>query len=84
MTFMAKHISVSIERRAAEVYEFASNPENLPQWAEGLSGSIKKVDDEWIAAAPMGTVKVNFVAVCVRIPDRFLTLSLDSCTAGLI
>ena len=61
MTFMAKHISVSIERRAAEVYEFASNPENLPQWAGGLSGAIKKVDDEWIAEAPMGTVKVNFV-----------------------
>jgi hypothetical protein len=58
---MAKHISVSIERRAAEVYEFASNPENLPQWAGGISGSIKKVDDEWIAEAPMGTVKVNFV-----------------------
>lgn len=61
MTFMAKHISVSIERRAAEVYEFASNPENLPQWAGGISGSIKKVDDEWIAEAPMGTVKVSFV-----------------------
>jgi hypothetical protein len=60
MTFMAKHISVSIQRRAAEVYEFASNPENLPRWAGGLSGSIKKVDDEWIAEAPMGTVKVNF------------------------
>ncbi|MCE3240440.1 MAG: hypothetical protein K0Q83_947 [Deltaproteobacteria bacterium] len=60
MTFMAKHISVSIERRAAEVYEFASNPENLPQWAGGLGGSIKKVDDEWIAEAPMGTVKVKF------------------------
>lgn len=61
MTFMAKHISVSIERRAAEVYEFASNPENLPQWAGGLTGAIKKVNDEWIAEAPMGTVKVNFV-----------------------
>jgi hypothetical protein len=24
------------------------------------------------------------LAVYVRIPDRFLTLSLDSCTAGLI
>jgi len=60
MTFMAKHISVSIERRAAEVYEFASNPENLPQWAGGLSGSIKKVNDEWIAQASMGPVKVNF------------------------
>lgn len=38
----------------------ASNPENLPQWAGGLSGSIKKVDDEWIAEAPMGKVKVKF------------------------
>ena len=60
MTFVAKHISVSIERSAAQVYEFASNPENLPQWAGGLSGSIKKVDDEWIAEAPMGRVKVEF------------------------
>jgi hypothetical protein len=60
MTFMAKHICISIERSAAEVYEFASNPENLPQWAGGLSGSIKKVHDEWIAEAPMGTVKVKF------------------------
>lgn len=60
MTFMAKHISVSIERSAAQVYEFASNPENLPQWAGGLSGSIKKVDGEWIAEAPIGRVKVEF------------------------
>ena len=42
MTFMAKHISVSIECRAAEVYEFASNPENLPKWAGGISGAIKR------------------------------------------
>ena len=60
MTFMAKHISVSIERSASEVYEFASNPENLPQWAGGLSGSINNVDGVWIAEAPMGTVKVKF------------------------
>jgi hypothetical protein len=31
MTFTAKHISVSINRSAAQVYEFASNPENLPR-----------------------------------------------------
>jgi hypothetical protein len=30
MTFIAKHLSVSIERSAADVYEFASDPENLP------------------------------------------------------
>jgi hypothetical protein len=60
MTFMAKHISISIDRSAADVYEFASNPENLPSWAGGLSGSIKKINDDWIAEAPMGTVKVKF------------------------
>jgi hypothetical protein len=60
MTFTAKHISVSISRPAAQVYEFASNPENLPKWAAGLSGSIKKVNDDWIAESPMGRVKVKF------------------------
>jgi hypothetical protein len=60
MTFIANHISISIDRSAAEVYEFASNPENLPSWAGGLSGSIKKVNGDWIAEAPMGTVKVKF------------------------
>jgi hypothetical protein len=29
MTFMTKHISVSINRPAAHVYAFTSNPENL-------------------------------------------------------
>jgi len=60
MTFMSKHISVSINRSAAQVYEFASNPENLPKWAAGLSGSIKKVNEDWIAEAPLGRVKVKF------------------------
>ena len=60
MTFMAKHVSVSINRSVSQVYDFASNPENLPEWAAGLSGSIRKVNEEWIAESPMGTVKVKF------------------------
>ena len=56
------HISVSINRSADQVYEFASNPENLPKWAAGLSGSIKKVNGNWIADSPMGTVKAKFAA----------------------
>ncbi len=60
MTFIAKHISVSIDLSAAEVYEFASNPENLPKWAGGLSGTISKVNDHWIAESPMGRVKIKF------------------------
>jgi len=61
MTFTAKHISVSINRPAAQVYEFVSNPENLPKWAAGLGGSIRKVDEDWIAESPMGRVRVKFV-----------------------
>jgi len=44
MTFKSRHVSVSINRPADQVYEFASNPENLPKWAAGLSGSIKNVN----------------------------------------
>ena len=59
-TFPAKHISVSINRRADEIYTFVSNPQNLPQWAAGLGGSISRVGDDWIAESPMGAVKVKF------------------------
>ena len=44
MTLKSQHISVAINRPAAEVYEFASNYENLPKWATGLEdfkGKIK-------------------------------------------
>lgn len=59
-TFKSLHISVSISRPAEEVYGFASNPENLPKWATGLSGSIKSVNGDWIAESQMGKVKVRF------------------------
>jgi hypothetical protein len=60
MTFKAKHISVSINRSTDQVYEFVSDPKNLPKWAAGLSGSIRRVNEEWIAESPMGAVKVKF------------------------
>jgi len=59
-TFEAKNISISISRPSNEVYEFISNPMNLPKWATGLSGSIKIVNGEWIADSPMGKVKIKF------------------------
>lgn len=62
MTFPARHISVSIDRSTADVYEFVADPHNLPRWATGLSGSIEKVGADWIAEAPMGKVKIKFAA----------------------
>jgi len=59
-TFKSHHISVSINCPVDQIYEFASNPENLPKWAAGLSGSIKNIKGEWIADSPMGKIKIEF------------------------
>lgn len=59
--YKAEHISQSIERDWRDVYDFASNPENLPQWASGLSrSSIRKSGEVWVADSPMGEVKIKF------------------------
>jgi hypothetical protein len=56
-----QHISVSVARRPAEVYEFASDPRNLPRWATGLARSeVRREGDEWVADAPLGKVRVRF------------------------
>ncbi len=55
------HISVYIERLPSDVYEFASNPRNLPRWAAGLASSeVKRDGDWWAAEAPFGKVKIRF------------------------
>ena len=57
-----EHISIYIARPPAEVYEFASDPRNLPRWAAGLARSeVRRDGDEWIADAPFGKVRVRFV-----------------------
>jgi hypothetical protein len=58
-----RHITVSIERPAPEVYAFASDPQNLPRWAAGLSGgSIEQVGGQWVADSPMGRVTIVFAS----------------------
>lgn len=55
------HISIHIDLSPAEVYEFASNPENLPLWAAGLARSeLRKTGEIWVAEAPFGKVKIKF------------------------
>lgn len=58
--FETRNLSVSINRRPREVYDFASVPENFPQWASGLGKSLRKMNDEWVAETPQGPVKVRF------------------------
>lgn len=56
-----QHVSVHIARTPGEVYEFASDPRNLPRWAAGLARSeVRRDGDAWIARAPFGAVRIRF------------------------
>jgi hypothetical protein len=56
----SRTLSISIERHPNEVYEFVSNPENIPKWAKGLGKSVRKQGTYWIADSPQGSVKFRF------------------------
>ncbi len=56
----ARSLSVSIDRTPATVYEFVSNPENLPTWAAGLCKAVRKSDSGWIVETPQGPMKLRF------------------------
>ena len=56
----SRHLSTHIDRPAQEVYDYASDPANAPEWAAGLAGSIELVDGDWVAESPMGQIVVKF------------------------
>ena len=56
----SRTVSVAINCDPATVYEFVSNPENLPKWAKMFCRSIKKSKGGWIVETPHGPVNVRF------------------------
>ena len=60
MTSESKHLSERINRPADEVYDYASDPANLPEWAPGLGNSVEQVDGRWFVDTPTGRVGVAF------------------------
>jgi hypothetical protein len=60
MTSESKHLSERINRPAAEVYDYASDPANLPEWAPGLGSSVEQVDGRWFVDTAAGRVGVAF------------------------
>ena len=58
--FESRTLSITIACPPRKVYEFVSNPENLPRWAAGLCKSVRKSDSGWIADTPQGPVKIRF------------------------
>lgn len=58
----SRHLSVVIDRPWRTVYEFASDPRNLPRWAAGLAGGeVQREVSQWSMSSPMGRVLVSFV-----------------------
>jgi hypothetical protein len=61
MTFQSRHISEWIDRPAGEVYDYASDPVNVPRWAPGLGSAVQQVDGRWFVETPTGRVGLAFV-----------------------
>ena len=61
MTPESRHISEWIDRPADEVYDYACDPANLPQWAPGLGSSVENVGGRWFVETSMGRVGFAFV-----------------------
>ena len=61
MASESKHLSERIDRPADEVYEYASNPANVPEWAPGLGSSVENVDGKWFVETATGRAGLAFV-----------------------
>ena len=60
MAMESRHIGVLIERAANQVYEYASDPANLPRWATGLGTAVGNVDNDWYIETADGWVGIVF------------------------
>ena len=58
----ARHIAVSIDRPASEVYAFASLPENIPAWAGSFVKSVRQKGDDWFLETDEGSLGIRFAA----------------------
>jgi hypothetical protein len=56
-----RHISEWVDCAAEVVYDYASDPEHLPEWAPGLGNAVERVGGEWFVATSMGRVGFEFV-----------------------
>ncbi|RKS77925.1 polyketide cyclase/dehydrase/lipid transport protein [Motilibacter peucedani] len=50
----SRHLTVRVERSAAEVYAYACDPAHLPEWAAGLATTLERHGDQWVVRMPDG------------------------------
>ncbi|KHK96104.1 polyketide cyclase [Microbacterium mangrovi] len=59
----SRHLSTVIRRDPAEVAAYFGNPENLPEWAAGLTDTAVRHDgDDLVIPTPMGDWRMRFAA----------------------
>ena len=75
-TFQSQTLSVSIRRDPQEVYEYVTDPANLPTWATAFCTSVRQAEGQWILETPDGDVTLRFVdANDFRVADHYLLAS---------
>jgi hypothetical protein len=75
VTSGSRHISERIACPAGEVYDYAADPANLPQWAPGLGSSVEKTGGQWFVQTSQG--RVGFALVQRNeygVLDHYVTL----------
>lgn len=60
--YRAHTVSVGISASPKTVYDYASDPSNLPVWAPGFIKSIEKQSSDWIAQTSLGEIRLRFAA----------------------
>ncbi len=53
-------LGIRIERDAAAVYAFASQPGNMPRWAAGIGGAVTQDGGAWSVETPQGRLRLDF------------------------
>ncbi len=62
-TLPSKTITCTINRPADDVYEFVSNPKNLPRWVRSFCQSVRRIGDQWQMETPSGWLGIQFVSM---------------------
>jgi Polyketide cyclase / dehydrase and lipid transport len=60
MPSTSRQVTERIDRPATGVYDFVSDPANLPRWARGLGSAAEQVDGRWFVETGTGRVSVAF------------------------
>ncbi len=82
--YSVKHISISINKGADAVYQFAANPENFPQWIAFMK-SVQKEGDAWAAKTDLGDIHIHMTAPnSLGVIDHVVTTATGDTVTNLL